>query len=337
MNSEVANVITKTISNHDEELRSLSLKIHNNPELGYEEYKASALLADYLEDKGFAVTRGAAGMPTSFIAEFTNGKPGRRVAFCSEYDALPGVGHACGHNIIAISGVACAIAIKALLEQNLLGGSVSLFGTPAEEGGNGKGRFLQNNDFQKRADVALMIHPAPVDSIVGPALAIDSAEIEFFGRSSHAAHFLARAVTRTQLVELKSKLEKCFEAAAVATGCQVKISWLPQGPTEGLCYKQYMEEEGVMFPSPEKASEITSSSSDFGKVSYALPSIQPAYKIQTEGPNHTISFEQAARTKNAHVATLRAARSLAKTAATVLLDSNVYKEALEEFKRGKSQ
>ncbi|KAG2222283.1 hypothetical protein INT45_006962 [Circinella minor] len=398
MNSEVANVINNSINNLDEALRSLSLKIHDNPELGYKEYKASTLLSNFLEEKGFKVTRGAAGMPTSFIAEFTNGRPGRRVAFCSEYDALPGVGHACGHNLIAISGVACAMAVKALLEQNLLDGSVSLFGTPAEEGGNGKVKLLQHNDFQKRADFVLMIHPAQVDSIVGPALAIDLAQIEFFGRASHAGaspwdginaldalmqgwnnvamlrqqtlttnrihgiikhggtsanvipdyasgDFLARAVTRTQLAELKSKIDKCFEAAAVATGCQVKIKWQPQGPTDDLftnytlgnCYKRYMEEEGVELLRPDQVSAINSASSDFGNVSYTLPSIHPVFKIDAKGPNHTALFEEAAGTPSAHIATLRAARVLAKTAATVYLDSDLYEQAWKEFKKGKPQ
>ena len=98
-----------------------------------------------------------------------------------------------------------------------------------------------------------------------------------------------------------------------------------------------MEEEGVEFLPDEQTSAISSASSDFGNVSYALPSIQPVFKIDTKGPNHTTLFEKAARTQSAHVATLRAARALAKTAATIYLTPDLYEQAWEEFKKGKPQ
>ena len=100
--------------------------------------------------------REAAGLKTAFIAQYTNG-PGRRVGFCSEYDALPGVGHACGHNLIAISGIACAMSMKALLERNMIQGTVVLFGTPAEESSSGKIDMVNNGDIQRHVDVAMML------------------------------------------------------------------------------------------------------------------------------------------------------------------------------------
>ncbi|KAI9491888.1 hypothetical protein BDB00DRAFT_831063 [Zychaea mexicana] len=397
MNDDIVNVITNTITNLDSELRSLSLKIHDNPELPNQEYNACHLLEDYLEEKGFKVMREAAGMPTAFMAEYTNG-PGKRVAYCSEYDALPGVGHACGHNLIAIAGVACAMAVKALLEQNLLQGTVTLFGTPAEEGGNGKVTFVKELEFQKRADFAMMLHPAPADSVVGPALAIDAVTIEFFGKASHAgmapwnginaldalmqgynnvsmlrqqtlptnrihgnithggnsanvipdyasAKFLIRSVTRTQLAELKSKFENCFKAAAGATGCRLSMSWLPNGATDDMftndtlaaSYQHFMEEEGVKFPTSEEAGSISMASSDFGNVSYVLPSLQPVFKIDTSGPNHTHEFAKAARTKQAHQATLRASQCLAKTAAEMYLNPAMFEKAWKDFRKGKPQ
>ncbi|KAI8146365.1 hypothetical protein BJV82DRAFT_601512 [Fennellomyces sp. T-0311] len=399
MDSKVATVITSTINNLDAELRDLSIKIHDNPELGYKEYKASRLLEDYLEQKGFRVTREASGMPTAFIAEYSNSSSGRRVAFCSEYDALPAVGHACGHNLIAITGVACAMAMKALLEKNLILGTVTLFGTPSEEHEGGKITFVRQHEFQNRADFAVMLHPAPSDSIIGPALAIDALKVEYFGKASHAgmapwnginaldalmqgwnnvsmlrqqtlttnrihgiikhggnsanvipdyasASFLARSVTRKQLAELKSKLEDCFQAAAVATGCRVKLSWIARGPVDDLftnytlgnLYQHYMEDdEGVVFPPRSEEQAISAASSDFGNVSYVLPSIQPIFKIETDGPNHTLDFAKAAGTPEAHQSALRAARSMAKTAATVYLDPDIYDKAWAEFRKGKQE
>ncbi|KAL1932945.1 hypothetical protein VTP01DRAFT_8623 [Rhizomucor pusillus] len=189
LDTHVEKVIDETIANLDGELRALSLQIHDNPELGNHEYHASNLLVGYLEEKGFKMTRGVAGLPTAFIAEYSNGSQGRRVGFCSEYDALPGVGHACGHNLIAIGGVACAMATKALLERNLIQGTCTLFGTPNEEGsaaGNGKIVLVNSGEIQKRTDFCLMLHPAPFDIAFGRGLALDCLNIEFFGRASHA-------------------------------------------------------------------------------------------------------------------------------------------------------
>ncbi|ORZ03988.1 hypothetical protein BCR43DRAFT_484317 [Syncephalastrum racemosum] len=185
MNKPVEKVIDDTIAELSAELRKISLQIHANPELGNHEYKASALLADYLESKGMDVTRHADGMETAFIAEYSNGS-GRRVGFCSEYDALPGIGHGCGHNLIAISGVACALAIKALLERKLLQGTVVLFGTPAEEEMGGKKIFVKKEEVQKRNDFNLMLHPYPGDVMYCNMLAVDTANVEFFGKAAHA-------------------------------------------------------------------------------------------------------------------------------------------------------
>ncbi|CAO3643300.1 unnamed protein product [Mucor hiemalis] len=182
----IKQVIDDTINDHDKILREISLKIHDNPEPGNKEYKAFKLLTDYLENEGFTVKRSVVGLETAFTAEYSNGKPGRRIGFCSEYDALPGIGHACGHNLIAITGVACALAVKKLLEDNLLSGSVTLFGTPAEESSSGKTQFVQTGTLQKMVDFAMMLHPAPGNGIYVKCLALDSVTVEYFGRQSHA-------------------------------------------------------------------------------------------------------------------------------------------------------
>ncbi|GBB98857.1 hypothetical protein RclHR1_03340018 [Rhizophagus clarus] len=120
LSSEYADTAIKAIDEKSEELRSISLQIHDNPELGEEEEFAHNLLVTFLEDQ-------------AFVAEFSSkGGKGRVVSFNSEYDALPEIGHACGHNLIAISGVAGALALKAVFEKHEIPGKVKLFGTPAE-------------------------------------------------------------------------------------------------------------------------------------------------------------------------------------------------------------
>ncbi|KAI9254530.1 hypothetical protein BDA99DRAFT_518648 [Phascolomyces articulosus] len=397
MNSEVETVITETIQALDNELRDISLKIHNNPEIGNHEFKAHKLLTEYLEKNGFQVQKEAAGLETAFIAEFSNG-PGRRVGFCAEYDALPGVGHACGHNLISICGIACAMATKKLLEQNLIQGTVVLFGTPAEESTSGKIDMVKYGEVQRRVDFAMMLHPFANDCLYALMLALDSVVVEFYGKASHAgmkpwdginaldalmqawnnmsmlrqqtlttnrlhgiildggksanvipdyasAKFYCRSVTRTQLAELKVKLTNCIQSAAQATGCKVKLTWAPNGVVEDvftndamiLQYKKYMEQEGIKFPTRAEEERTTTGSTDFGNFSYVVPGIHPGFAINTDAANHTIEFTEAAGTPEAHMMAIRAARGLAKTAATVFLDDALYEHAVADFKKGKSQ
>ncbi|KAG0744510.1 hypothetical protein G6F57_007165 [Rhizopus arrhizus] len=178
--------IKETIHRLDKELREISLKIHDDPELGDQEHHAYILLTNYLEKNGFKLTYKAAGLETAFMAEFSNSHSGRRVGFCCEYDALPGIGHGCGHNLISIQGLACAVSIKTLMEQDLIQGSVVLFGTPAEESSSGKINFVKEKIVQDKVDFAMMLHPAAADDLYSKTLALDSLVVEFFGKSSHA-------------------------------------------------------------------------------------------------------------------------------------------------------
>ena len=137
-------------------LVELSHRIYENPELGYEEDQAAAWLADALEAAGFETQRGYGDMPTAVVGQIGSGP--LHVVICSEYDALPDVGHACGHNIICTAGLGAALALAPLVEE--LGLKLSLLGTPAEEGGGGKIGFIEGGFF---ADVhaAMMVHPYP--------------------------------------------------------------------------------------------------------------------------------------------------------------------------------
>ena len=165
-----------------QQLIQLSLNIHDNPELGFKEEKASAWLASYLEDSGFHVERGIAGLTTAFRATYGQGSP--RIALLAEYDALPKIGHGCGHNIIAASAVGAAVASKSIIDQ--LGGSIVVLGTPGEEIFGGKIDMVKAGTFEE-IDVAMLVHPEVRNMPTEEALACSSLEVEFFGRPAHAA------------------------------------------------------------------------------------------------------------------------------------------------------
>ena len=165
-----------------QQLIQLSLNIHDNPELGFEEEKASVWLTNYLEDKGFHVERGIAGLPTAFRATYGQGSP--RVALLAEYDALPKIGHGCGHNIIGVSAVGAGVASKHAIDQ--LGGRVVVLGTPGEEGFGGKIDMVKAGAFRE-IDVAMIVHPDTRNMPTEEALAASTLEVEFFGRPAHAA------------------------------------------------------------------------------------------------------------------------------------------------------
>ncbi|CAG8531143.1 13656_t:CDS:10 [Ambispora gerdemannii] len=190
MSSKFEDIVEKAIDAISEELREISLKIHDNPELALEENFAHKILSDYLESKGFTVKRHAYGLKTAFRAEFENKtnheEKKRTVSFNSEYDALPGIGHACGHNLIAISGVAAAYGVKCSIEALNLPGKVVLFGTPAEEKYSGKVKIISAGAY-KDVDICMMVHPAWVDTVEPVYLAIRRAEVEYFGVAAHAA------------------------------------------------------------------------------------------------------------------------------------------------------
>ena len=149
--------VQQMIDSVSEDLRSISLSIHGKPELRFEEHHAHQVLTDYLAANGFHVNRGAYDMPTAFEAVAGSGGP--TIAVMCEYDALPGIGHACGHNLIAISGIAVGLALKQALGDG--NGTIVVLGSPAEEGGGGKIRLAERGAFAN-IDAAMMLHPAPL-------------------------------------------------------------------------------------------------------------------------------------------------------------------------------
>jgi len=175
-------LVKTEVDKQRQQLGELSLKIHSHPELGFQEYKASEWLTQYLEDNGFAVEKGICQLETAFIASYGNSRPA--IAILAEYDALPQLGHACGHNLIATSAVGAAVAAKPAVDN--LGGTVIVLGTPAEELHGGKVIMAQRGAF-KDIDVAMMVHPSRHDTATIIALACISLDIEFFGQEAHAA------------------------------------------------------------------------------------------------------------------------------------------------------
>jgi amidohydrolase len=163
-------------------LNKLSLKIHANPELGFEEAKAAGWLTKYLAQNGFSIEPGICGLATAFRGGYGEGKP--VVAILAEYDALPKLGHACGHNLIAASAVGAAIALKPVIDR--LGGSVLVIGTPAEEIYGGKVIMAERGAFGG-VDVAMMVHPGTHDTATAQALTCQTLEVDFLGRAAHAA------------------------------------------------------------------------------------------------------------------------------------------------------
>lgn len=165
------------------ELVELSQELHADPELSLEEHRAAARITQLLEDHGFTVERGIAGLPTAFQGSVGDGKP--VISFLCEYDALPGIGHGCGHNLIAAGGVGAAIALKEALGDDLAG-TIRCIGTPGEEGKGGKIIELREGVFDD-VDAALMFHPGVQTQPWRHATACVDLEIVFHGIAAHAA------------------------------------------------------------------------------------------------------------------------------------------------------
>ncbi|MBT2693502.1 M20 family metallopeptidase [Bacillus sp. ISL-55] len=185
--NELKETIIGNVELNKELYLSTSHEIHERPEIGNEEFFASARLIKILKDEGFEVEKAVAGHETSFVARKKSGKPGPSIAFLAEYDALPGIGHACGHNIIGTTSVAAAIALSKVLNET--GGEAVVFGTPAEEGGpNGsaKGSFVKHG-LVEGIDAALMLHPSGQTRLTSSSLAVDPLDFEFIGKPAHAA------------------------------------------------------------------------------------------------------------------------------------------------------
>jgi amidohydrolase len=173
--------ITREIDRSYRELADLGRQLHDNPEVAFKERRSSALLIDFLTRNGFGVEKGICKLPTAFRGTYGTGRPA--IAFLAEYDALPKLGHACGHNLIATSAVAAGLASRKAVD--VLGGSVAVFGTPGEELYGGKVIMADAGAFND-IDIAMITHPGG-DRVMMNTLACATLQVEFFGRAAHAA------------------------------------------------------------------------------------------------------------------------------------------------------
>ncbi len=184
---EINELKTRVVAEVDarrETLIRIADTIHASPEMAFQEFKAAALLSRTLEEGGFAVERGVAGLETAFSATLDGRDGGPTIAFLAEYDALPGLGHACGHNLIGTAAVGAGLAMQAVLPE--IPGRIAVIGTPAEEGGGGKAIMVDAGVFEP-IDAAMMVHPSGRNLIARKSLTVHHVTIQFYGKAAHAS------------------------------------------------------------------------------------------------------------------------------------------------------
>lgn len=357
------------VADHRDTLIELSHRIHANPETVWEEERSSRWVAEALEPGGFAVEMGVCDLPTAFVA--TAGSGPLTIGICAEYDALPGIGHACGHNVIAAAAVGAGLALAPLADE--LGITVKVFGTPAEEGGGGKILMLQRGAFDG-VHAAMMVHPSPTEMDHMPCLAVAHVDVHYHGKEAHASAFpelgvnaadaltvaqtaigllrqhirptdrihgivtkggeapnivpahtsgkwYIRSRTMAELTDLQPKVERCFEAGALATGCTHEVT--PQSPvysemTDDLeiraLYRANAEAIGRNFPDLGGLGDRLAGSTDMANISMAMPAIHPMLGLNCfPVSNHQPEFAAFCATPTADEATLDGAAAMAMT------------------------
>ena len=364
-----------------DQLIELSHKIHANPETAFAEDKSSAWLAEALSAAGFAVEKPSCGMDTAFVARAGNGP--LHIAICAEYDSLPGIGHACGHNIIAASAIGAALGAKEVADD--VGLTVSVMGTPAEEGGGGKIIMLEKGAFAG-VNAAMMIHPAPVDVMDPPIIAVSHFDVSYTGKEAHAssypqqginaadaltvaqvaiglirqhikptdrihgivtkggeapnivpaqtsAKYYVRAKTLAELDDVKSKVVRCFEAGALATGATLEMHDVEPPYSEmrhdmdmARAYRRNAEELGRTFIDVGPEMQRFAGSTDMGNISLAMPAIHPMIGINSwPASNHQPEFTEHCATEAADKAVIDGAIAMAWTAIDMATDDAMRK------------
>uniref|UniRef100_A0A8C4XQF4 Peptidase M20 domain-containing protein 2 n=1 Tax=Falco tinnunculus TaxID=100819 RepID=A0A8C4XQF4_FALTI len=364
-------------------LGALSRDIWSRPELAYEEHQAHDAMTRFFSS---AELPGAAWavqprykLGTAFRAEWGTAAPRGpsprplRLAFLCEYDALPGIGHACGHNLIA---------------------EVTVLGTPAEEQGGGKIDLIKAGAFDG-LDVVFMAHPSQENAAYLPDVAEHDVTVKYYGKASHAAaypwegvnaldaavlaynnlsvlrqqmkptwrvhgviknggvkpniipsytelEFYLRAPSMKDLSVLTEKVENCFRSAALATGCKVEIKGgvndyynvLPNKSLQKV-YKENGQKLGIEFVAEDCILNGLSGSTDFGNVTFVVPGIHPYFYIGSDALNHTEQYTEAAGSQNAQFYALRTAKALAMTALDVIFKPGLLEEVREDFRQVK--
>jgi len=373
----------ETLTRQADQLVALSHAVHGDAELGFQEHRSSARLIEVLNGAGLTVEAGAGGLDTAFVA--TAGSGPLTVAICAEYDALPGIGHACGHNVIAAAAVGAGLALAPLADE--LGLTVKVIGTPAEEGGGGKILMLDAGVFDG-VHAAMMVHPAPVESLTMSCLAVEHLTVRYRGREAHASGYpelginaadaltvaqvgigllrqhlepshrvhgivthggdapnivpgntrgswYIRASTLAELAKLSPRVHACFDAGALATGCEIEIELASPRYSEFLpdtlllaAYEREALAIGRIFGERDASGQVAANragqlagSTDMANVSLAMPTIHPMLGIETDGAvNHQPGFTAAAVNASADRAVLDGSLAMARTAIAVAMD-----------------
>ena len=191
--------VTEAVDRLADELERLSHQLHDHPELAFKEEQAHAWLSEFLAKHGATVERGVGGLATAFRATISGTTAGPTIAIMAEYDALPGIGHACGHNVIATAGVGAGAALAQALGTLPFAGRIQVIGTPAEEGGAGKVKLMEAGVFAG-VDAAMMIHGRCGTQVWRPTLGIIKVKVEFFGQAAHASSWPWRGVNALNAV-----------------------------------------------------------------------------------------------------------------------------------------
>jgi amidohydrolase len=376
-----------------DDLIALSKFIHANPEVALEEVLASAACADFLEARGFVVDRGVAGLPTAFTAAAGSGAPS--IAYLSEYDALPGVGHGCGHNLIAIVGLGAGLGLAAALHHLGGRGNVKIFGTPAEEAIGGK-IIMANAGLFDGVNAALGAHPGTSEAFCptiegsGQSLACVLVRISFRGRAAHAAadpfnginalngvielfnginalrqhiqadarihgvithggeapnvvpdfaqaELFVRAATLAAMNELVEKVRRIADGAALMTGASVEIEMPEEANSDMITnytlarrLSQHLRALGMTLP--EAKPEPATGSTDWGNISYVVPSLETSYPILDRVCTwHSQEVVEAANSELGFANTLLIARALALTGLDLIADPEFLASVKDEF------
>ena len=249
MAGEIKSRVSKAIDDSAQTLYELSSEIWETPELCYEEHKAHNLLASFLEKEGFTVERSYTGIETAFRATFGAGKP--NVCVICEYDALPGIGHACGHNLIAEAGIAAGLGLKAALgSSGAPKGRVTVMGTPAEEAGGGKVYLIRNGAFDD-VDFSMMVHPYPTSVVQPEALCVAQLEVTYTGKAAHAAAFPwegvnaldAAVMAYTSISALRQQMKPTWRVHGIITNGGAKPNIIPEKSSILYYYRAPTEPE----------------------------------------------------------------------------------------------
>ncbi|HKF16352.1 MAG TPA: M20 family metallopeptidase [Candidatus Dormibacteraeota bacterium] len=347
-------------------LVELSHRVHAANEIRFEERRSSEMVADVLAGAGFHVEKGACNLETAFVASAGSGP--LTIGICAEYDALPGIGHACGHNIIAAAAAGAGMALAPVADD--LGVTIRVLGTPAEESGGGKILMLDRGAFDG-VHAAMMVHPCPEERVHVDCLAVAHFQVRYHGKEAHAssyperginaadaltvaqvaigllrqhfnpfdqvhgivvkggeapnivpahcsARFYVRARDLAALELLRARVNRCFDAGAVATGTRMEMEEESPSYSEfapdleiGDIYRRNAEAIGRVFPS---LPPMKSGSTDMANVSLRMPTIHPMIEIEANGAsNHQPEFTAACVTESADRAVRDGALAMALT------------------------